>query len=290
MQTVVRMSPFRCRMWTLHDRLEEHINEQMCKAEIESFSLHGQLVPVLGRELKGHPDYDAELIYGARRLFVARHLNQPLLVDLRELSDKQCIVAMDIENRQRLDISPYERGLSYARFLRTGHFASQDQLARTLGVSSSQVSRLLKLARLPSVIVNAFGQATDICEGWGLELLESWDDPHKRSLLADRARKIGAKSPRPAPADVYRELLAAMVPGRKIKKARRDDVVTGDDGAPLFRIRQQHTSILLVLPVRRMSARGLDDIRNAVSGILQRETRQVIGAQADRAALPVRNA
>src|SRR4030088_270940 len=156
MPSVISVSPFRCRMWALHDRIDTYVNETTCKMEIDSFHRHGQLVPVLGRPVRGDPDYDMELIYGARRLFVARHINVALMVEVRDLSDRDAIVAMDIENRQRKDVSPLERGLSYARWLRSGYFKSQDDIAQNLKISSSQVSRMLKLARLPSAIVGAF--------------------------------------------------------------------------------------------------------------------------------------
>ncbi len=122
MRSVILMDPFRCRMWDLHDRFEAAITEQSCKAEIESFQRHGQLVPVLGRPIRGDPQHEVELIYGGRRLFVARHLNKQILVEMRPMTDREAIVAMDIENRQRLDISPFERGFSYTRWLRMGLF------------------------------------------------------------------------------------------------------------------------------------------------------------------------
>src|SRR5207253_10688731 len=150
MGEVIAVNPFRCRMWALHDRLGQYLTEESCQAEIASFLSRGQLVPTLGRRLRANPDYDVELLYGARRLFVARHLNKELIVELCDLQDRDAIVAMEIENRQRVDISPYERGLSYARWLNQGHFSSQEDLARELNVSTSQVSRLLKLARLPA--------------------------------------------------------------------------------------------------------------------------------------------
>ena len=156
MRKLLSVNPFRACMWSLHDRCDRHVNEQTCRAEIESFETRGQLVPALGRPLRDDPDHDVELIYGARRLFVARHLNRSLLVDVREMSDREAIVAMDVENRQRTDISSYERGVSYARWLRNGHFGSQEDIARALRISSSQVSRLLRLAKLPSVILGAF--------------------------------------------------------------------------------------------------------------------------------------
>jgi ParB family chromosome partitioning protein len=268
MQTVILVNPFRCRMWELSDRIESHITEETCRAEIESVSRHGQLVPVLGRALRGDPDYDFELIYGARRLFVARHVNKQLAVEIRTLSDRDAIVAMDIENRQRADISPYERGLSYTRWLRGGLFKSQDDIAQSLKVSASQVSRLLKLARLPSVIVNAFDSPTQICEGWGLDLIDALDDANRRQATVLRARALGNLSPRLPACEAYRQLLSASTPGRKPKEKLHDEVVKDERGGPLFRIRQQRKSIAFLLPVDRVSARMLDSIRVAITGVL----------------------
>ena len=269
MRSIVTVSPFRCRVWDLHARLEGEINEHTCKAEIESFAKHGQLVPVLGRPVRGNPDWDIELIYGARRLFVARHINAPLQVELREMTDREAIVAMEIENHHRKEVSAYERGMSYARWLRSGHFESQQELARTLKVSAAQVSRLLKLSRLPSVVVDAFGSATAILEGWGLALLSALENDDSRLSILRTARTICAVSPRPPAQDVYRRLLSAAAAGRKARCRGRDQVVAAHDGAPLFRIRQQSSSITLILPLGRVSASHLKDIRQAVAAILQ---------------------
>jgi ParB family transcriptional regulator, chromosome partitioning protein len=182
---IVFINPFRCRLWDLHDRIETHITEESCRAEIESISRHGQIVPALGRPLRGTPDYDVELICGARRLFVARHIKRDLAVELREISDREALILMDTENRQRTDISPYERGMSYARWLRSGHFQSQDDVARALKISAAQVSRLLKVARLPAVVVDAFADPTEIHESWGLDLMAALEDPERRD---DQAR------------------------------------------------------------------------------------------------------
>ena len=79
-RAIVSVSPFRCRVWALHDRLDDYVTEESCRAEIESFAAHGQLVPALGRPVWGDVSYDVEIVYGARRLFVARHLGIQLKV------------------------------------------------------------------------------------------------------------------------------------------------------------------------------------------------------------------
>ena len=275
MGAVVAVNPFRCRMWALHDRLEAGIGEQTCKAEIESFQRHGQLVPALGRPLSGDPNHEVELIYGARRLFVAQHLNKPLAVEVRQMTDMEAIIAMDIENRQRRDISPYEQGLCYARWLRGKHFGSQEDIAQVLKISASQVSRMLRLARLPAVVVGAFESPLDIRETWGLDLADAWDDPQRRGSLAGKARAIAASASRAAPKEIYSQLIANTVKGRPVKVKARDEVVSDDQGRALFRIRNRRKCVAILLPLDDVSSAVLQEIRDCVTVILQRARVQV---------------
>ena len=276
MTAVISVNPFRCQMWPLHDRLEGHITEKTCRAEIESIARHGQLVPVLGRALKDDPAHDIELIYGARRLFVARHLNKPLAVEVREMSDREALIAMDIENRQRLDISPYERGMSYASWLRSGHFKSQDEIVRALKISPSKVSRLLKLARLPSVVVDAFRSPAEICEGWGLDLMDALDDSQRRPAVLRKARELRALQPRRSCREVYRLLLTAPGLREKLKPGRRTEIIKDQHGKLLFRLRQQTGAVALVVPNSRLSAGALEQIQLSVTRILQSDGARVV--------------
>jgi len=143
--SVEEISPRACRMWHMHERLGEYIDTRTCASLIESMQKHGQKQPVLGRRVTRVEGVDVELIYGARRLFAAHHLRRKLLVDVRDLDDKTALIEMDIENRVRTDISPYERGLSYRRWLNAGHFKNQAEVAKALGVSEAHISRLLSI-------------------------------------------------------------------------------------------------------------------------------------------------
>jgi ParB family transcriptional regulator, chromosome partitioning protein len=274
-RTIVSISPFRCRMCAMHDRFPEYITEDSCKEEIRSFARYGQLVPVLGRPLINDPRHDVELIYGARRLFVASHLNVPLVVEVREITDREAVVAMDIENRGRHDISAYERGRAYLTWIKEGLFASQDDLANSLGVSASQVSRLLKIARLPAVIVGAFSSPADICEGWGLDLAGALEDSQRREqtiLIARSLIRLGSILP---PKEICRRLLS---PG-SVSRARtrpHDEVVHGTNGFPLFRIRYSRKVFALLLPTERLSSSALGEVRDAVRSLLQREIAEPI--------------
>jgi ParB family transcriptional regulator, chromosome partitioning protein len=268
MNAVCSVSPFRCCLWELHDRLESDITEATCQAEIESFSRHGQLIPALGRPLRGDPLHDVELICGARRLFAARYLNRPLLVELRELSDREAIVAMDIENRQRKDMSPYERGLGFDRWLRAGCFQSQEDIARALSLSPAQVSRLLKLARLPEAVVNSFESPLDLRERWGLDLADRCEDPRRRQALVRQAEFIRTLAPRPAAPEIYQQLVDSSDGAQSEPGAKLEEIVLGRAGRALFRLRRQSRSITLLLPNDTVSGQSLEQIRDAVADIL----------------------
>jgi ParB family transcriptional regulator, chromosome partitioning protein len=275
LRSCISADPFKCRVWKLHDRFQSEITVQTCRAEIESFATSGQIVPVLGRRLTDDPDYEIELAYGARRLFAARHLKMPLLVQLREFSDREGLIAMDIENRQRNDISPYERGLSYKRWLHSGQFASQEEMGRALSVSPSRISRLLRLARLPAVVVNAFRTPADIRENWGLMLLEALDDTQRRANTIRAARALGNTLPRPQGAEVMRRLLAFSKRGRKPKKGPHDRVVQGSNGSALFRVRFLNKAVALMFTADKVPERTLQRIEEVLAAFLR-------GATADR--------
>jgi ParB-like chromosome segregation protein Spo0J len=201
---------------------------------------------------------------------VARHLNVPLIVELREMTDAQAIAAMHSENFNRKDVSPYERGLSYARFLRSGIFKSQEELAKSIGVSPAQVCRLVRLSKLPTVIVDAFRSPVEICETWGLDLIEAWENPNLRPQLTRRARSIAAQSPRLPARCAYRALMMAVTPGRQPVKSNRDEVIKSSAGAPLFRIRRNARAVVLMLPAQSASPANVALIRSSVAAILEK--------------------
>jgi ParB family chromosome partitioning protein len=262
--TTISVSPLRCRVWSLHARLDENLTEETCRAEIESFEKHGQLIPALGRRLRGNRDYDIELIYGARRLFVARHLNVPLLVDVREIADREGIVAMDLENRVRQDLSAFERGTSYDRWLREGHFSSQHEIANTLQVSAAQISRLLKLARLPKPIIEAFSKATDICEVWGAELANLLRDQVTEQRMVQAARSIALMAPRPSAEETYKQLCSAA----KAATHTATRVVKDEDGNELFRVKHQRGNVVFDVRHNLLSQDLLNRIESVVARIL----------------------
>lgn len=142
------VSPFRCRVWTQHSRPEEQLTEDACKSLRESIARNGQHQPALGRPVTDDPDYDVEIICGARRHAAALALGRDLIVEVRVTSDAEAYVAMYEENVERKDDCPYVQGQILRRALLSGTCSSQEELARAFSLSHSKASRLLMIAHL----------------------------------------------------------------------------------------------------------------------------------------------
>jgi ParB family chromosome partitioning protein len=233
-------------VWASHDRPEEELTEANCRAEMEHIRKYGQAVPVIGRPVPDDPNWKAEIICGARRLFIARQLGIPLRVELRQLSDREAFAVMDGENRLRKDLSHYARGLSYASALRDKLFKSQRELAQSLGISVAQVTRCLKLAKLPAIVVDAFPKSSDIREGWGIALYDACASERVKAALIARARRLAEMQPRLAPEIVYRKLIRGLRP----RGVRVPDEVIRDPRThkPVCRIRERPGTLWLGFP------------------------------------------
>lgn len=265
--SLITVDPFRCRVWDLTDRIEEYVTEESCRAEIASMERDGQLVPVVGRVLKNDPDFDIEIVCGSRRLFIARYLNVPIRVEIRDLTDRQAAVAIETENSLRKQTSPYERGLWLAKLLRQGIYRSQDEMARDLGTTPSQVTRLLKFTELPAIVIAAFPSPHEILESWAVELHKAWKDERRR-LLTDRCRSLGTAAPRPPAVSVYERLLAPPTHGGRTRFKATRRVVKSPDGATVLRFEHQRKEIVLRIPNALVNPAIEAELTKAVAAVL----------------------
>lgn len=264
------ISPFRCRVWALHSRPEERLTEEECKSLRESIATNGQHQPALGRPVSDDPDFDVEIICGARRHAVARSLGRDLLVEVRDLTDAEAFVAMYEENLLREGDSPYIRGQILLRALRTGTYTSQEHLGRAFNLSHSSASRLLTLAQLPSVIVAAFSSPNDIKEGWGVELHRLWSEISTKQALAARARSLIHKSPKPPAREVYETLISPPALLGKNRRYYRNVPIRGSSGAVLFYEQDQLTKFIYAIPKACLSPHQRELLRRSIVRVLEK--------------------
>jgi ParB family transcriptional regulator, chromosome partitioning protein len=266
----VLIDPFACRMWACHDRMDDFLSEKTCRDIIESISSEGQKHPVLARPCNGDNKVKYELIYGARRWFAARHLNVELLACVRDIDNRAAFLEMDIENRLRNDISPYERGVSFKTWLRRGYFQSQEEIARTLGISAAHVCRLLKFAELPTAVIAAFRDPREIKTDWAVRLAERCADPTVRKQMAAQARWLRQENGMPLePARVYRVLLDCNDKVRRSQLWRRDEIIRSNDGRALFRISYRRNDLHVILAKSLATTPVASRLTTAIRNVLE---------------------
>lgn len=190
------VDPERCRMWARHNRDYGLLTEENCRDLIEGIRSQGrQEFPAIVRRVN-EEGADYEVICGARRHFAVAWLranNYPqfkYLVEVRDLSDEEAFRLSDIENRDREDISDYERALDYAQAVKFYYGGKQKSMASRLEVSEVWLSRYLELAKLPKEIIDAYPSIRDIRELHARNLKPILKAPKSRAKVLEAARRI----------------------------------------------------------------------------------------------------
>jgi ParB family transcriptional regulator, chromosome partitioning protein len=227
------VDPAQCAMWSRHNRAYELLNEDNCRDLIDSIRSQGQQeFPAIVRRLHG-AGAEYEVICGARRHFAISWLranNYPqfrYLVEVRDLTDEEAFRLADVENRDREDISDFERARDYAAALEQYYGGRQKGMAERLEVSEGWLSRYLTLARLPEAVVAAYPSIRDIKELHARILKPLLADPKLApsilSVAVELAEKqAAARNGRGAAIDatqVLAKLKAAAAGPKRVKPA-----------------------------------------------------------------------
>ncbi|SOE06214.1 chromosome partitioning protein, ParB family [Variovorax sp. YR752] len=184
------------------------------KADVEQAG--GNVQPILVRPVADEPG-QYELVFGHRRHRACLELGIPVLaaIWLDELGDAELFAAMDRENRERADLSPYEQGVMYQRALEEQLFPTQRQLAEKLGVSHTWIRKALMVAQLPSAVLECFRSPLEV-QHRHAEQLNAALDKDRRSVLK-RAEKV--RGQKLAPAAVVARLLGLEAAAKPEKLA-----------------------------------------------------------------------
>lgn len=195
-KTLRWVDPDRCRMWDRHNRDYALLNEDNCRDLIDGIKAQGrQEFPAIVRPIDDDR-FDFEVICGARRHFSVSWLRNnnyqqfKYLVDVREISDEEAFRLADIENREREDISDYERAIDYADAVDRYYGGKQKAMAARLEVSQPWLSRYLQLAKLPYEIVSAFPTIRDLRERNARELKPLLAQSESATAVLAEARRI----------------------------------------------------------------------------------------------------
>jgi ParB family chromosome partitioning protein len=187
------VDPAQCVMWERHNREYALLNNQNCADLINSIKAQGrqEFPAVVRRKGQGY-----EVICGARRHFAISWLranNYPqfrYLVEVRDLTDEEAFRLADIENRDREDISDYERARDYAQALKVYYGGSQKAMAERLEVTEGWLSRYLQLAKLPDGIIEAYASLREVKELHARILKPALNNPKTREAVMEVASDL----------------------------------------------------------------------------------------------------
>lgn len=275
------VDPARCRMWAGHNREYGLLNEDRCADLIESIKAQGrQEMPAIVRRVAGDPDYDFEVICGARRhwsISWLRSHNYPdfkFLVDVREIGDEEAFRLADIENRARDDLTDLERAKDYLRALEAYYDGRQKTMADRLKVTESWLTRYLDLARLPGEIMVAFTNPQDlgIRNAIALKALLKTEDRRARAFReAKRLAESQAEGDSLPVLEVVRLLGLAADPPKKSGSPKRSGSelpsFESAAGKPLLRVdKKGRGGVTLTLHPKSGASR--DEVEAALAKVL----------------------
>ena len=169
----------------------------------------GNVQPISVRLLIDQPGR-YEIVFGHRRHRACIELGIPVLatIDASAVSDHELFSAMDRENRERADLSPYEQGAMYRRALDENLYPSNRRLAEALGVSHTWVANVIQVADLPAPLVECFRSPIDIQHRHAKAIAAALEIDRKGVLR--RAEKLRSQDrPKAAAAAVVAALLGS---------------------------------------------------------------------------------
>ncbi|WP_112313448.1 plasmid partitioning protein RepB [Pseudogemmobacter bohemicus] len=142
------------------DRLT--VNDPELAQLAESIKTYGQQVPVLVRPIPGQLNRYI-IVYGRRRLAAIRSIDPKIKVKalIRNVDEREAIIAQGQENNQRLDPSHIEKALFAFELRRLGY--DNRVIQDALSIDRFACSKMLRLAEIvPKDLIEKIGAAHDI--------------------------------------------------------------------------------------------------------------------------------
>lgn len=254
------VDPKTCRMWAGHNRLYDLLTPESCSDLIKSIKAIGrQEMPAIVRPVSGGAA-EYEVICGARRHFAVSHLRAVehrtdilYLVDIRDISDEEAFRLADLENREREDISDYERSRDYGRALAAYYDGNKALMAERIGVDRTWLSRFLRIAELPQVVLDAYGDVRGIGIRHAADLSPLLSSEAGPRILeeAERLKTARANGDNPSASQVLSALKAAAKAGSD-KNVR---AILDVDGKTVLTVETRARSQVLTIPRARLKDR-----------------------------------
>lgn len=252
-RAILELDPHSIQAGGMSDRLEH--DEDAHRALMDSIRNHGQQVPVLVRP---HPeDADSyQIVYGRRRVLAMRDLGLPVKAMVRDLEDKDLVIAQGQENAARRDLSYIEKAHFAGQMRDAGY--DRPTIIAALHVDKTQISRMLTtIDALPNELITRIGAAPAVGRDRWRQFSEAYAAGHRDldDVLALLEACFSENSNDRF--DFLWGYIADKTPQKSEPKPRRvKQVVNSSSGLPLATV--EHTATGAVLKLKNKDAHGFD--------------------------------
>jgi ParB family chromosome partitioning protein len=255
------VDPSTCRMWSGHNRLYDLLTPESCEDLIKSIKAVGrQEMAAIVRPVSDGGPHEFEVICGARRHYAVSYLREAehrtdilYLIDIRDLSDEEAFRIADLENREREDISDYERSRDYSRALETYYQSNKALMAERIGVDRTWLSRFLRIGELPDEVLRAYPDVREIGIRHAAELSPLLSGESRGAVIEEAKRLADARANGDKPS--ASAVLAALKKAAKQGPSRDIRRLEDRDGRLLLTAETKARSAVLTISRSRLRDR-----------------------------------
>lgn len=215
-ETVVDLDPDTIDVSFVADRMDD--DKEAFEELVEAIRQRGQDSPILVRP---HPRVGGRYmtVFGHRRTRAAKLLGRPVRAVVKDLGDKDHVIAQGQENSARADLSFIEKAI-FARNLERNSY-DRDVIMAALSVDKAVVSKMISVTKdIPDEVIKAVGSAKNSGR-------DRWYDLAKKIRVGEVSVRelIGSPDFKAATSDDRLEILArhlsAKSGGKETKPAQK---------------------------------------------------------------------
>lgn len=187
-ETVVELDPDLIDVSFVRDRRTD--DEDEFNDLLSAIRGSGQSSPILVRP---HPKSAGRYmtVFGHRRLRVAKELGRKVRAIVKEMEDRDHVLALGQENSARANVPFIERALFAADVARLHYDDDNATILSALSIDRATLSKMLSVATLSSQVLGAIGQAKGIGRDRWYELKLLLDNPANQERAIEILREDG---------------------------------------------------------------------------------------------------
>jgi ParB family transcriptional regulator, chromosome partitioning protein len=192
---------------------------------VESVRVNGQDQPVRVRPAANGSQSKYELVQGHRRLAACLHLDRTIpggfqiraILDAAASDARNLVLKMYRENEERFDLSAFEKGLMFQKWIDADLYKTAREIAGAIGMGEATVGKYLAIASLPQFLLDAFVDVREIPVR-SASALSQLSGSANLPAIQKEALRIVRLEPRPVCDDVVKLLVGAASRSGKARK------------------------------------------------------------------------